>query len=200
VTITGPGGAGKTRLALAVAASMVKGLPDRAVCVPLAPVRDPAFVPAAIAQALGLPDTRRLSAALEDRELLLVLDNVEHQLAAAPVIADLADACPRLRVFCTSRVRLGLSGEHVHPLPGLLPEDSAPVRAASASAGSRLRPHREPLVAGHDLPPFFIRCQSACLRRSCQARSIPLSGDREGRRRNGDRPPANRARALDGWE
>jgi non-specific serine/threonine protein kinase len=118
VTLTGPPGTGKTRLALEAAASMLARFPDGVRFVPLAPVRDPGLVVAGIAQALdvrevgGRPMPERLTDFLQGRRLLLVLDNFEHVLAAAPVVAELLGASPRVKVLATSRERLNLGGEH----------------------------------------------------------------------------------------
>jgi predicted ATPase/DNA-binding CsgD family transcriptional regulator len=126
LTLTGPGGVGKTRLALAAAARITPEFADGVVYIPLDPLRDPAFVLPAIANAFGLSDTGRapliaqLSAYLHSRELLLVLDNFEHLTGAAPILTELLTVCPRLKMLVTSRVVLRLSGEHdlaVLPLP-----------------------------------------------------------------------------------
>ncbi len=115
VTLTGAGGIGKTRLALAVA----RELAGEAAFVPLAQVADPAAIPPAILQAIGVAPTgnqpidRALDSALRDRDLVLVLDNVEHLLAGTPIVIDLLGAYPRLKALATSRARLGLSAEHV---------------------------------------------------------------------------------------
>jgi predicted ATPase/DNA-binding CsgD family transcriptional regulator len=125
VTLTGPGGVGKTRLALAAAAEMADAAAVGAAFVDLAPVRDPALVSAAVAAALGIreavgaPLADRLTAHLADRALLLVLDNFEQVLAAAPIVAGLVATCPTLRVLATSREPLRLSAEQVWPVPPL---------------------------------------------------------------------------------
>ena len=138
VTLTGPGGIGKTRLALAVAAELRDHFTDGAAFVPLAPVADPDLVLPAIAQALGFRETSGqpvrdgLALALRDRRLLLIIDNVEQVVAAAPRLADLLAACPRLVVLATSRERLRIGGEQVVPTAPLqLP---APDRAADVAA------------------------------------------------------------------
>jgi predicted ATPase/DNA-binding NarL/FixJ family response regulator len=121
VTLTGPGGVGKTRLALAVA----EAAGGAATFVPLASVADPALVASTIAQALGVsgageaPLLARLALQLQDRPRLLILDNFEHLLDAAPFVADLIARCPRLTVLATSRARLLLSVEHELPVPPL---------------------------------------------------------------------------------
>jgi predicted ATPase len=100
LTLTGPGGVGKTRLALEAAAGLADAFADGMVFVDLVPVRDPALVPQAIAEALGVPQAggqplnRRLLHALRDTQLLLVLDNAEHLLGAAAALAELVAACP----------------------------------------------------------------------------------------------------------
>src|SRR5258708_23917674 len=118
LTLTGPGGVGKTRLALEAAQDL---LPDFAGGVwlgPLSAISDPSFVLPALAQALGLRETgtrsplEQLQAAVGSHSLLLLLDNFEQVLPAAPPLADLLAACPRLNLLVTSRAALRLSGEH----------------------------------------------------------------------------------------
>lgn len=126
LTLTGPGGIGKTRLGLQVAAELVDEVADGVFFVPLATVPDPAGLIPAIAAALGLRETgeRPLRAVLAEhlagRELLLLLDNLEQLLEAAPLVAELLEGAPRLRVLATSREPLHLRAEHelgVPPLP-----------------------------------------------------------------------------------
>jgi non-specific serine/threonine protein kinase len=125
VTLAGPGGVGKTRLALQLAADLGADFADGVCFVPLDPLRDPALVVPSVAQALGLremggrPLAERLTAHLRERHLLLVLDNFEHLLPAAPDVSALLHACPRLTVLATSRVRLRLAGEHDYPVAPL---------------------------------------------------------------------------------
>ena len=125
VTLTGPGGVGKTRLALAVAHDLTSSFADGAFFVDLVPVRDPGLVPSEIARALGLQDAgdrslaERLRAALRDRELLFVLDNLEQVVAAASFLGDLLTACPRLTILATSREVLRIRGEREFPVPPL---------------------------------------------------------------------------------
>ncbi len=122
LTLTGPAGVGKTRLALALAHEVRPVFPDGVWLVELAAVEDPEQVPAAIAQVLGLPETESrvagavLQAYLASRQLLLVLDNFEQVLSAATQIADLLATCPGLKILATSRTRLRLRWERVRPV------------------------------------------------------------------------------------
>ena len=126
VTLTGPGGVGKTRLALAVAAKLRSAFAGGVVWVPLAALNDPTLVPSAIAQALGLTETgalpvpEALTLSLRDRPVLMLLDNFEQVAAAAGLVSDLVARCPQLKVLITSRAALRLRSEHeflVAPLP-----------------------------------------------------------------------------------
>jgi predicted ATPase/DNA-binding CsgD family transcriptional regulator len=125
LTLTGPGGVGKTRLAIQIASDVVDAFPDGAVFVGLAPITSPALVISAIAQAVGVRETRnkpladRLTSFLRDKRLLLVLDNFEHVVEAAPLVADLLAVCRAVTVLFTSRVRLRISGEREHAVPPL---------------------------------------------------------------------------------
>jgi excisionase family DNA binding protein len=133
VTLTGPGGVGKTRLALAVAAAAAASFSGGTIVVGLAALADPALVLPTIAQALGVREgggrlVERLGALLGERELLLVVDNLEHLIESAPRLVDLLAACPRLTILATSRVVLRLSGEQVYPvLPLDLPDATRPL-------------------------------------------------------------------------
>src|SRR5215216_3621414 len=126
VTLTGVGGAGKTRLALQVAADLTDSFPDGVYLVELAPIADAALVPRAVAVALGVQETpgtplpETLAAVLRPQALLLVLDNCEHLIDACAQLAErLLDACPSLRILATSREPLQIAGERrwrVQPL------------------------------------------------------------------------------------
>lgn len=138
LTFTGPGGTGKSRLALQVAASVVDDFPDGVYFVPLAPVHETELVLPTITHALGLREIAGLPLAgslkeyLRDRRTLLVLDNFEQVIAAAPVVADLMAACPRVQAIATSREPLRLGGEQEFPVPPLdVPPAGAPVEVES---------------------------------------------------------------------
>ncbi len=124
LTLTGPGGVGKTRLALA-AAQAVAPFSDSVWFVGLSPIADPTLVASTIARALGVHQSRgdtlldQIARKLGDKRSLLLLDNFEQVAEAAPVVAGLLGACPGLNVLVTSRMRLRLSGEHEHPVPPL---------------------------------------------------------------------------------
>jgi len=125
LTLTGPGGVGKTRLALSAAAAVAGGFSDDVIFVPLAPIADANLVASAIIKAIGVhevsdePLIERLKAILRDRRLLLVLDNFEHVVESAPLVADLLAGCPGLKILATSRMRLRISGEREHVVPPL---------------------------------------------------------------------------------
>jgi class 3 adenylate cyclase len=133
LTLTGPGGTGKTRLAVHAAADLQGAFPDGVVFIDLASATDPGLVPPTIAQTLGIRETAERSLVesvaqqLGDRRLLLVVDNFEQVLAAAPAVVELLAACGRLKALVTSRVALHVSGEHTYPVPPL----SLPDREAS---------------------------------------------------------------------
>jgi len=128
VTLTGPGGIGKTRLGLQVAGDMVDRFPGGVCLVPLAAVSDPGLIASAIAQALGLresggqPPTKTLKEYLQNSSLiamLLVLDNFEHLVSAAPLVAELLTASSRLKFLVTSQAPLHVYGEYEFPVPSL---------------------------------------------------------------------------------
>jgi predicted ATPase/class 3 adenylate cyclase len=129
VTLTGPGGTGKTRLALQVGNTLLHDFRDGAFFVDLSPLSDPTLVTSAIAEVLGVKEAggrdlaEKLSNHLREKHLLLVLDNFEHLLDACGVVASLLDQCRELHVLVTSRIPLHLNREHEHAVPPLLVPD-----------------------------------------------------------------------------
>jgi predicted ATPase/class 3 adenylate cyclase len=125
LTLTGPGGIGKTRLALQLAATVADRFSDGVWFVPLEPLREAELVPGTIARAVGLadsgirPTTEMLVEHLASRTCLLVLDNFEHVIAAAPLAGQLLRACPGLTIVSTSRGALHVSGEQEYAVAGL---------------------------------------------------------------------------------
>jgi predicted ATPase len=125
VTLTGPPGTGKTRLALQTSADLIGDVADGIWFVSLAPIRDPGLVPSAIARVLRVREAAgqalidRLTSFLQIQAALRVLDNFEQILAAAPLISHLLESCARLRVLVTSRAALRLYGEHEFAVPPL---------------------------------------------------------------------------------
>jgi len=125
LTLTGPGGVGKTRLSLQLAAEQIESFPDGVFFVGLAPLTDPALLPSAVAQAIGVreeaerPLSETLRAHLQGKRLLLVLDNFEQVTEAAPLVGQLLTAAAGLKVLVTSRIPLHLRGEQEYPVPTL---------------------------------------------------------------------------------
>jgi predicted ATPase/class 3 adenylate cyclase len=164
VTLAGPGGVGKTRLATEFARRRADDFTDGARFVPLAPLSDDSHVPSAIALALGVPrleDERTLTALrrfLAARHTLVVLDGFDHLLAGAPLVAELLSTCPHLTVLVTSREPLRLSGEYVHAVaPLAVPDVGAAVGpgdlqrfAATAMFLDRARARDHTFVAAAD--------------------------------------------------
>ena len=138
ITLTGPGGVGKTRLILRVVDAIADSYSDGIWFVALAPVVDPGLVAASVAQTLGVQEaaTRSTEAGIQEflrgRRALLVLDNMEHVLSAAPLVADLLAACPDLLVMTTSRAALNLSGEQLVPVASLPLSDATDLFIARA--------------------------------------------------------------------
>jgi predicted ATPase/class 3 adenylate cyclase len=125
LTLTGPGGTGKTRLSLQVAAAAADDYPDGVWFVALDAVRDPALVVPTVARTLGLADNKARSAVdlvsdhVGDGHVLLVFDNFEQVVDAGPDVAELLRRCPNLRCVVTTRIPLRVSGEQEYPVPGL---------------------------------------------------------------------------------
>ena len=169
VTLIGPGGTGKTRLALQAAAELLDDFTDGVFFVPLAPLTDSHLVPSAIASALGLreeggqPLADRLRDFLAAKTLLLVLDNFEHLVEAAPAVGTLLGSAAGLKVLATSRMPLHLRAEHEYPVPPLgLPRRTplptpgatlavrggAPLHRAGPGRQTRLHPHQRQCAGG----------------------------------------------------
>ncbi|TMD40688.1 MAG: adenylate/guanylate cyclase domain-containing protein [Chloroflexi bacterium] len=166
LTLTGPGGTGKTRLALQVAAETVRDYPDGAFFVDLSPVTDPGLVPAVIARALGVAEVagvsilETLKTHLQHKELLLVVDNLEQLAAAGWVIEELVSAAPKLKVLITSRMVLAVRGEQEYAVPPLEPPDPksiADLETLSRSEAVRLFTERALAVQ----PRFRITSENA---------------------------------------
>jgi predicted ATPase/class 3 adenylate cyclase len=140
LTLTGPGGTGKTRLAIEAASKASGAFPDGTTWIPLAPLRDPALVIPTIAGALELPEETGSAVdivirALAGKRALLVVDNLEHLLPEAAVaLAQLAAGCPTLTILVTSRERLAIEGERENPVGALGHRDAVDLLAARAAA------------------------------------------------------------------
>nr|WP_225955092.1 BTAD domain-containing putative transcriptional regulator [Kibdelosporangium phytohabitans] len=211
VTITGPGGAGKTRLAVEVAARQA-----RETCfVDLAALTHGADIPQAVLTALGVRDAglltaagrdpvKRVVAALEDRPILLIMDNCEHVVAdAATLVHRLLNACPDTRILATSREALVITGEHLCPLPSL-PDTAAMQlfadRAAAISPGFRVTGHNTDAVrricVALDGIPLAIELAAARLRALELTEIAARLDDRFALLSRGERTAAPRHRTL----
>ncbi|MEJ7798900.1 MAG: AAA family ATPase [Ilumatobacter sp.] len=162
ITLVGPGGVGKTRLALEVGRAEAEGLSFGGHLVELAPVGDPAGVPAAIASALDLSDPNRLAELIGEQDRLIVLDNCEHVIDAAAEVAErLLRRCPGLRLLVTSREGLRVGGETIWPVPPLAVDDAvhcsrhAPGRPAPRSSSPTTTTRSSPTSA-----PGSMGCRS----------------------------------------
>ena len=161
LTLTGAGGCGKTRFAIAVATAVADDFPAGVHFVSLAAIKDPALVPVSIAQSIGLQDSRgrplleHLSGYVADGKLLLVLDNFEHLLSAGEFVGQLLDASVLLRVVVTSRSPLHLSGEQEFPVPPLavtrLGADLSTAAVASSEAAQLFAERAAASVPGFDI-------------------------------------------------
>src|SRR5437763_1311083 len=125
LTLTGPGGSGKTRLGLQAAAELVEDFPQGVYLVALEPIFDPALLLPTVARTVGARETEELTSVLAEKELLLVLDNVEHLLDATPELSDVLAGAAGLKLLATSRTPLRLSGERELQVPPLSVPDPA---------------------------------------------------------------------------
>jgi predicted ATPase/DNA-binding CsgD family transcriptional regulator/uncharacterized protein HemY len=132
VTFTGPGGTGKTRMGIEVASRLPGEFSDGVYFVPLAAITDPSLVATSISQVLGVKEAGNrllidsLKAHLRDKRMMLVLDNFEQVLDAAPLVSEVLAEAPGLKILATSRERLHVRGEHEYPVPPLtMPPDPA---------------------------------------------------------------------------
>jgi predicted ATPase len=130
LTLTGPGGIGKTRLAIQLAKDLSDAFGSGARFIPLASIRDASLVATSIAHALGVQTAGRAStpdviaSALQDTSVLLVVDNFEHLLPAASLLTALLERCPGVKILVTSRVLLRVAGEHALAVPPLAVPDA----------------------------------------------------------------------------
>ena len=165
LTLTGPGGAGKTRLALHIAAETLTEYRDGSFFVDLASVTDPVLVPAVIARALGVPEApgvsivESLQTHLRERELLLLVDNFEQVAIGAPVLEQLLTAAPKVKALVTSRVVLSLKGEHVYAVPPLKPPRHGQIDLADVERFDAVRLFTERAQAAQ--PRFRLTTQNA---------------------------------------
>ena len=146
LTLTGPGGTGKTRLGLQAAGASSERYPDGVYWVPLAALRDPALVLETAAKAIGAKDG--LADHVGNKRLLLLFDNFEQVVDAAPELSSLLTVCPNLQLLVTSRELLGVPGEQAYPVPQLEPEDGTELFVARARAA---KPDFEPDEAVREL-------------------------------------------------
>ncbi len=134
VTITGPGGVGKTRLALQVGHELMDAFKDGAYFISLSPISDPTLIIPTITQVLGVSESpnRLLLDSLKDflrnKQTLLLLDNFEQIISVAPLLTELLEACAKLRILVTSREALRLRGEHEFPLAPLALPDQPSIK------------------------------------------------------------------------
>jgi len=147
LTLVGPGGAGKTRVGVQVAAELVDDFPDGVFFVPLAAIKDPSLVDPTIARVLGLsedgaqPPEELLEGYLRERQMLLFLDNLEQVIESASVVDRLLSSAADLKILATSRIPLGLYGEHEFPVPPLslpVPDSLPPVENLTEYEAIRL--------------------------------------------------------------
>lgn len=165
LTLTGPGGTGKTRLGLQLAAEAAEDHPDGVFWVPLAALTDPGLVLEAVGQVLG--SKNGLAEHVGDKSLLLMLDSFEHLVDAAAEVDSLLAACPNLRVLVTSRELLRLPAEQAYPVPPLEPSEGAALflaRAKAADPGFEADDAVEELCARLEQLPLALELAAARVR------------------------------------
>jgi predicted ATPase/class 3 adenylate cyclase len=157
LTLTGPGGSGKTRLGIEAATELVPAFKAGVFWVGLAPLRDPALVTQEIARTIGAKDG--LADHIGEREMLLLIDNVEQVIEAAPDLAALVEACPALRLLVSSRELLRVRGEVEYPVPPLAEREAVTLfcERSGLSAGSTI----EELCARLDSLPLAVELAAA---------------------------------------
>jgi len=162
LTLTGPGGTGKTRLALQAAGLASDAYPDGVWWVPLAPLRDPALVLETAAQVVG--SKNGLAEHIADKQMLCLFDNFEQVVEAGTELVDLLAACPKLAVLVTSRERLRVRGEQAYPVPPLDESDATALflaRARAVDPGFSPSPAIDELCARLDELPLAIELAAA---------------------------------------
>jgi class 3 adenylate cyclase len=174
LTLTGPGGSGKTRLAIEAAATLVSEFKAGVFWVGLAPLRDPALVAKTIGQTLGAKEG--LADHIAERELLLLLDNLEQVVDAAPELASLVESCPQLTLLVTSRELLRVKGEVEFPVLPLAEPDAVALFCARARTEPNETVH-ELCRALDNLP---LALELAAPGRACSRRSRRSSGSPRG--------------------
>jgi predicted ATPase/class 3 adenylate cyclase len=165
LTLTGPGGSGKTRLGAQAAAEASDRYPDGVFWVPLAPLRDPELVLETAGQVLAAKDG--LDAHIADKSLLLLFDNFEHVVEAAGGLAELLAACPNLQLLVTSRELLRLPAEQAYPVPPLEPEDGTELflaRSRAVEPGFAESPAVQELCARLEQLPLALELAAARVR------------------------------------
>src|SRR5215210_5755408 len=180
LTLTGPGGTGKTRLGLQAAAEAAERYRDGIFWVPLAPLRDSELVLVTAGQVLGAKDG--LAEHLADKSLLLLFDNFEHVVEAAPGLSALLASCPNVHLLVTSRELLRVPGEQAYPVPPLEPEDGAKLFVARARAA------RPSFVASEVVPELCARLEN-----------LPLALELAARESESSRPNSSSRGSRNGW-
>jgi len=187
LTLTGPGGTGKTRLALQAAAEASDAFPDGIWWVPLAPLRDPKLVLETAAQVVG--SKNGLAEHIADKSMLCLFDNFEQVVEAAADLASLLASCPNLAVLVTSRERLRVSGEQTYPVPPLAEQDGVARQSessASASTSSRSRSSSLP-PARRSSAPSSCSSGSPSVSTCSRESAIPIRASRPCARRSSGR-------------